>query len=70
MPKDLITCKQAGQYLGLSVSTLAKWRCYRVPDKPPWHEFGTAVRYREEELDAWVLSKRHEALSGGILTDA
>ena len=67
--RNLLTCKDAALYLGLSVSTLAKWRCYRVPDKPPWHEFGTAVRYREEELDAWVLSKRREVLNGGIFTN-
>lgn len=45
-----------GQYLGgISRLTLADWRCKRVG--PPFVKVGRLVRYRQEDLDAWLNSR-------------
>jgi predicted DNA-binding transcriptional regulator AlpA len=44
---------QAAAYLGLSRSTLAKWRSRG--EGPPWHRCGThLVYYWQHEIDAWL----------------
>jgi predicted DNA-binding transcriptional regulator AlpA len=44
----------AAHYLGVSESTLAKWRC-RVSSGPPYVKLGTRlVAYERAELDAWM----------------
>ena len=51
---NLLSTKEAATYLGLAPITLAKWRCYNTPNKPPWIDYGHAIRYRLEDLDSWV----------------
>lgn len=48
----ILTTRQAAQYLGLSMSTLNKWRCYGFG--PKYLKLGRAVRYRLEELDRYL----------------
>ena len=48
----VFTTRQAAQYLGLSISTLNKWRCYGYG--PKYLKLGRAVRYRQEELDHFL----------------
>lgn len=50
----LLTVDQAAQHLGLSASTLAKKRLRG--DGPPFVKFGGAVRYRREDLEAFIAS--------------
>ena len=38
----------------LAVSTLNKWRCYRT-EGPAFLKFGKSVRYRIEDLDAYMV---------------
>jgi len=52
MPVVVFTTRQAAQYLGLSISTLNKWRCYGFG--PRYLKLGRAVRYRQEELDRYL----------------
>ena len=48
----IYTTREAASYLGLSVSTLNKWRCYGFG--PKYLKLGRAVRYRREELDHYL----------------
>jgi len=52
IPVVVFTTRQAAQYLGLSISTLNKWRCYGFG--PKYLKLGRAVRYRLEELDRYL----------------
>jgi hypothetical protein len=52
-----LTPAQAGAYLNISVSTLAVWRCRK--DHPlKFSLCGTRIRYRAEDLDAFVAGCR------------
>ena len=53
----LLSTKEAGKYLGLSTSTLNKWRCFGTG--PRFVKLGRAVRYRKAELDEYL--KEHSA---------
>ena len=52
----ILTTPQAARYLGLAVSTLNKWRCFG--DGPKFLKLGRAVRYRQEDLDAFLMSRQ------------
>ena len=56
--KTLLTGKEAAAYLGLSVFTLDRWRSDKTSRLPklPYLKFGKAVRYRVEDLDAFMLA--------------
>jgi excisionase family DNA binding protein len=47
---------QASKVLGLRPQTLRNWRIARKG--PPYHKFGRAVRYRLEDLEDWLKSKK------------
>ena len=48
--------KETAARCGVSVRTLLKWRDEKKG--PPWFKIGKAVRYREDELDAWIEAQR------------
>lgn len=48
----LYTPAQVSQMLGVSVKTLEKWRWERR--NLPYVKLGTAVRYKESDLEAWL----------------
>ncbi len=48
----LITPRELAQRLNLSVSTLAKWRCYG--HGPAYRKIGNRIRYDEDEVAAWL----------------
>ena len=50
------TTREAAAYLGLAVSTLNKWRCHG--GGPTYLKLGRAVRYRHEDLDAFLTARR------------
>ena len=50
----LVGTKEAARLLGLSSSTLEKWRFYRVPGTPQVVRIGRACRYRLDDLRTWV----------------
>lgn len=52
IPMKLINEKLAAEMLGLSVKTLQKWRC--DSEGPVYLKMGRAVRYRPEDLEAYV----------------
>ena len=50
---ELFTSEQAANYLGVTVKTLAVWRCvgrYNIP----FVKVGRLVKYRKSELDAFL----------------
>ena len=51
-----LTVGEAATYLGLAVSTLNKWRCHG--GGPVFIKLGRAVRYRQEDLDQFVMDSR------------
>lgn len=57
----VMTVQQASEYLGLAVSTLNKWRCHG--GGPVFIKMGRAVRYRIEDLEAFVLGGRASSTS-------
>lgn len=52
----IMTVGEAANYLGLAVSTLNKWRCHG--GGPIFIKLGRAVRYRVEDLDAFIMGRR------------
>lgn len=59
----LLTPKEASAASGLSVKTLANVRC--TGGGPPYYRIGGGkfVRYDENELAAWVRSRRYTSTS-------
>lgn len=62
MPK-LLTRSQAAEYLGVSVSTLARWAMLRVG--PNFVKIGGRVRYPLAMLDEYIASCTVEAFARG-----
>lgn len=53
---QLITTAEAARMCGLSPGTLQKWRV--VGRGPAFVKAGNAVRYRVEDVEAWIVSRR------------
>lgn len=56
----LLTRKEAADYLGVKVQTLACWACtgrYHLP----FVRVGRLVKYRQQDLDAFILENRIDA---------
>ena len=57
-----LTTEQAAQYLGVSVSTLHKWRTQPRRHGPPFCKVTAKMtRYHRAELDRWMKRYRQEA---------
>ena len=55
MKIELLTRKQAADYLGVSKSTLDVWACtgrYNLP----FIKVGRLVKYRKADLDSWLMA--------------
>ena len=50
--------EQAAYYLGISKSTLAKFRMTKNGNGPAYLKLGRSVRYLKEDLDAWLTANR------------
>lgn len=57
-PSDLLTPDQVAATLGLSHRTLAAWRSSRRSELP-WVKVGSRIRYRRQDVAAWLESRRH-----------
>lgn len=51
----LMTQKQAAEFLGTTVGTLNVWR-HCGKNTIPFVRWGRQIRYRKEDLDAWIAS--------------
>lgn len=63
-PPIFVDTKQAADLLGLSASTLEKWRHFRAPNQPPYVKIGNAVRYPHDALREWAAGCQR---FGGVL---
>jgi excisionase family DNA binding protein len=62
-PAQLLTEKQAAEYLGLARGTLSVWRCRRrYPLR--FIRVGRAIRYRQPDLDAFLASRSCSGMQG------
>lgn len=52
---------EAAEILGISVDTLARWRCQGFG--PTFHKMGRAVRYDREAVEAWKASRKVSSTS-------
>lgn len=52
MSRTLMTIEDLSDYLGIPVNTLYKWRTKGYG--PAGRRVGKYVRYRPEDVDAWV----------------
>lgn len=57
----LFTPTEVADYLQLPIQTLYRWRT--TGDGPPAHKIGRHLRYRRDDIDAWLLSKKKEERS-------
>ena len=57
---SLMTPEEVAEYLGVSSETLNVWRCTKRYNLP-YIKAGRLVRYREEDVEAFVVSR----LQGG-----
>jgi predicted DNA-binding transcriptional regulator AlpA len=53
---EILSPDNAAKRVGLSVSMLAKMRC--LGGGPAYLKLGRAVRYRQDDLDAWLAARR------------
>jgi hypothetical protein len=60
--KQLLDPPNAARYVGLSVATLAKYRC-TSNDGPPFFRSGSRIRYALDDLDAWLDKRRFTSTS-------
>lgn len=61
---DLLTTKQAADYLGVTPRTLEVWRCTKRHDIP-YIKVGRLVKYSREALDAWLTTRTVGSLFTG-----
>jgi excisionase family DNA binding protein len=55
--QNLRTRKEAADYLGLKEQTLASWACTKRYHLP-FVRIGRLVKYRQQDLDAFILENR------------
>ena len=53
-PEKLLTTEQAAEMLGIAPQTLAVWRCKKRYDLPFVRIGSRRVRYRPEDIAAWL----------------
>ncbi|MDR0726955.1 MAG: helix-turn-helix domain-containing protein [Rickettsiales bacterium] len=54
--KNLLSQAEAAKYLGTTVGTMNSWRHYGK-QKIPYVKWGSRIRYRKADLDAWIESQ-------------
>ncbi len=58
MKHHLLTRPEAAAYLGVSVSTLARWACLR--ERVRYHRVGKRALYQQSDLDQFIASSAIE----------
>lgn len=58
----LMTQKETAAYLGTTVGSLNTWRA-TGKHKIPYIIWGRSIRYRKEDLDAWIAEHSKNTLS-------
>lgn len=55
--KPFLSPRELSEYLDVPYATLAAWRC-RGEGGPRWFRFGRHVRYRRDDVLAWIEQNR------------
>ena len=58
---SFLTREQAAKYLGVSVPSLARWASHG--SGPAYYKLGRLARYRKDDLDAFIETRREANLS-------
>lgn len=53
--ESLLTEHEVAKITGLSVASVRRWRLFRLG--PVFRKLGAAVRYRPEDVSAWIMSR-------------
>jgi predicted DNA-binding transcriptional regulator AlpA len=51
----LVTEQEVAHLTGMSIATVRRWRLFR--QGPRYLKIGAAVRYRREDVEAWLASR-------------
>ncbi len=54
----MLTISELAVLIGKNERTLANWRCARTG--PKYVKLGSTVRYRVEDVEAWIAAQRVE----------
>ena len=57
---ELLTTAEAAKYIGVAEHTLEVWRSTKR-HRLPYLKIGKCVRYRRQDLDAWLASRMIDA---------
>lgn len=63
--ESLLNEQQVAEILGLACATLRKWRC--TGEGPKFRKIGRAIRYRVEDIQAFIDSRGFENTSQVIM---
>jgi len=55
LPQELLTERDVVRITGMSVASVRRWRLFR--EGPKYLKIGSAVRYRPEDISAWLESR-------------
>ncbi len=55
--QELLTERDVARITGLSVASVRRWRLFRLG--PKFLKLGAAVRYKPEDVAAWLESRPH-----------
>lgn len=61
----LLNTEQAATHIGVTPHTLEVWRCAKRHEIP-YIKVGRLVKYRREDLDAWLASRMVSCEIGGV----
>jgi len=53
-----MAAEKAAEYLDVTTRTLANWRCRGYPSIP-YIKLGRSIKYRENDLDAYLAKHSH-----------
>lgn len=56
MEQGYLTVKEVAQYLGMKTSTV-----YALVPEIPHYRIGNLIRFRKDDIDAWMATKREES---------
>ena len=56
MEQGYLTVKEVAQYLGMKTSTV-----YALVPEIPHYRIGNLIRFRKEDIDTWLATKREES---------
>lgn len=62
---QMLTPDEVARALGIPTSRLARWRASSPSRGPRWVKLGRDVRYRREDLDAWIAAAAAAAVNTG-----